>query len=379
MSILTKRDKELIEIVQEQTLTFSEACKALDLDPARDLIGCDFSGIDFSGSNISGFNFTDADLSDATGDRLSGIDYAIFEGARIKNSVFERKEFVLPDDFFTKFYTSSTHFSLRIKNLFDEEYNIEMNVDDEVELVDSIIKSFYREPLMLCSALSLINPEWKNSKRRFDLLDRVITHEFPAVCIEALKALEKCATLKEISARYSETIFGNYWRPVRYACFISSQGDEVDAEFMAGDPKSTDDWLDPIENIQEGKESETGPFIYSQKIFEQGSLPSQNGYLSDEGGQIFTRLARRVNFLYKFDTNISGISRKRYYNRLNYLPTVDFYRKLFYMPQCFNLLNLASPRVGIEDTYTSDFLSGNTLIISSDGKQFELFDYLQSN
>lgn len=378
MTILTSRDKELIEIVQEKTLTFSEACIALELNPEFDLIGCDFSFVDFSGSNLTGFNFSNANLRNATGENITGIEHAIFKGAKLTSSIFDTKEFYVPSDFLRHFYKSEEHFTTRIRDIFVDKYEMVLGTSDDIELVKSIITTFQKEPLVLCSALSLVSSDWKKFPERFDIFDSMIAHEYPAVCVEALKALEKCATLKEIAKRYRDILFGSKWRSVRYACFVSLEED-MSAEFKAGEPKSSDDWLDPVESIQEGKQTENGPYIYSQKVFEQGQLPSQNGYLSEEGGQFFNRIARKSNMLYRFDTPVSGLSVKRYFKRLNLSPTIDLYRRLFYMPSCFNLLNLVNPRVYLEDYYTNEFITKHTLIISTDNKQFELFDYLQSD
>ena len=378
MTLLTNRDKELIEIVQEQTLTFSEACYALELDPSSDLVGCDFSFVDFTGSNISGFNFSRADLTGAIGDRITGVEEAVFNGAKLSNSVFNRKQFLLPDDFYKRFYESDEHFSTRVKSIFATVYDMDLSTPDNMELVIAISRDFYREPLILCSAISLIDSDWKNYPPRFDIIDRLITHEFPSVCIEALKALERFATLEEIAKRYSATLFGSDWRAVRYACFLSSE-EEMNAEFKAGKPKTGDDWLDPVEKIQEDKEQEAGPYIYSQKVFEQGQLPSQSGYLTDEGGQVFSRIARRSNILYKFDTSVSGISAKKYYSRVNLFPTVDLYKRLFFMPHCFNLLNLSSPKIFLEKRLSVEFTKNNKVIVSKDGQRFERFEYLPSN
>lgn len=380
MRIFTKDDKELIALVQEQTLSFSEACIALKLDPSTDLIGCDFSRVDFSNSNLAGFNFTNADLSHSFGEKITGIEKAVFDGANIRHSVFDTKEFLLPDNFYRIFNSTEKHFSSRLSYMFKTIYKMELNTVDNIELVETIIKSFYNEPLILCSALSLIDSKWSGSPKRFELIDKVIDHEFPAVCIEALKAIEKCATLKEISSRYRRKIFGIDWLSVRFACFASFKEEEMSAEFIAGSPQSNQDWLDPVEKIQQGIPSQIGPFIYSQKVFEQGEMPSQNGFLSNEGGQFFTRIARKSNLLYRFDNEITGISTKKYYNRLNHHPTQDFYKRLFYMPQCFNILNLASPKIHTVNQSVSDFLKGNTFIISSDSNmQYDLFDYLQSD
>jgi|GEM_PF-6293982 len=376
--ILSERDKQLIEIVESGNLTFSEACYALELDPFVDLIGGDFTYVDFSNSDISGFNFTDADLSYSTGVRITGQKHAIFENTKIRNSIFDKKSFTLPHNFRRLVSYPETYQPFIVQETFTEKLELELSTDDKVQALQEIIDNFNRMPEIICSALWLVDKDWQKYPERFEIFDSLLTHEYPSVCIETLKAIERCVTIKEIAFRYKRTILGKDWEYVRQTIFRSDQLNSTDPYFKAKSAPIVGSWLDPVEMVSETYSMEENVHVYVQPLFEEGMLPSSTSFVAAGGGSFFNGFARRTNILFKFDGPLRSLSMKKYYKRLGNITTIDFYKRLFFVPSCFNLLNILNPKFALEDFLTEDFIKFNAFL-QRNREQPSLFDFQPKN
>jgi len=374
--ILSKKDKDLIKAVESRTLSFSEACRALGLDPSIDLMGGDFSYVDFTNSNLTGFNFTNADLSNSEGSNISGVKGAIFDGANLKNSPFNSKPFGLPFNFemLTKYKNSYEPF--KINEIVESNLGLHLSDKDKFELLKTLVSKYVDRPDILCSALWMVTESWKSESRRFDIFDKLLVSKFPSVCIQTLKSIERCVTIDQIHKRYSSIIFGKPWLHVRYAAFTSFSQIDEDPYYKPEKPATDESWLDPVDTVIQSPDQKGTLNIYLQRLPNLHSLPSQNGFMTEEGAPFFARLSRKTNLIFRFDQSVRGLNFKRYYGRLNSVSTIDFEKRLFHLPDCFNLLNLLSPEFVLEKKLTKDFQRKNTVIINPDSEAFELLPYM---